>query len=78
MCHLVTMLVINHYGVTNAVFHTSHFPRPYSSLVEAEGRVIVDYLPLGVDLAQLKEAIQYQLDLKKDCQELHLWQDEFL
>ena len=72
------MLVVNHCGVTNAVFHTSRFPRPYSSLVEAEGRVTVDYSPAGVDLARLKEAIQYQLDIKKDRRELYPWQDEFL
>ena len=71
------MLVINHCGVSNAVYHTSRFPRPYSALVDAEGSLSLDYQPAGADFAALKEAIQYSLDLKKDRRELHPWQDEF-
>jgi len=75
--HLVTMLVINHCGVSNTVYHTSCFPCPYSALVEAEGSLSLDYSPVGADFATLKEAIQYSQDLKKDHRELHPWQDEF-
>ena len=71
------MIILNHCGITNAVYYSSHFPQPYSIPVEAEGKVQLDYTPAGVDFANLKDAVQFQVDQRTRRHEIHIWQDKY-
>ena len=71
------MIVLNHCGITNTVYYSSHFPQPYGIPSEVDAKILVDYQPAAVDFANFNTAVQYTVDQCKGTQELYLWQDAY-
>ena len=71
------MIVLNHCGVTNAVYYSSRFPQPYAIPLDLEGSVKIDYQPAAVDFANFSSAVQFIVDQDRRKRELYVWQDEY-
>ena len=75
--NLVRMIVLNHCGVSNAIYYSSRFPQPYGIPLDSEGLVQVDYNPAAVDFANFHQAVQFTVDQQKHHRDVHPWQDEY-
>jgi len=71
------MIVLNHCGVTNAVYYSSCFPQPYRIPLDSEGSVQIDYTPAAVDFANFGQAVQFTVDQQKRRRDVHPWQDKY-
>ena len=57
------MIVLNHCGVSNAVYYTSHFSHPYAFPPSPEeGSVSIDYNPGPMDLDNISKATEAFVD----------------
>ena len=71
------MIVLNHCGITNAVYYSSRFPQPYRIPLDLESSVQVDYTPVAVNFANFHQAVQFTVDQQKHHRDVHPWQDEY-
>lgn len=57
------MIILNHCGVSNAVYYSSHFTHPYAIPTSSEeGSVSIDYNPGPVDLGCIAKASEAFVD----------------
>ena len=75
--NLVRMIVLNHCGVSNAIYYSSCFPQPYGIRKNSEGSVQIDYSPAAVDFANFNQAVQFTVDQQKHRRDVYPWQDEY-
>ena len=71
------MIVLNHCGITNAVYYSSCFPQPYAIPLDLEGSIKIDYQPTAIDFANFSSAVQFIVDQQRCKRELYLWQDKY-
>jgi len=71
------MIVLNHCGITNAVYYSSRFPQPYRIPLDLESSVQVDYTPVAVNFANFHQAVQFTVDQQKRHHDVYAWQDEY-
>jgi len=75
--NLVRMIVLNHCGVSNAIYYSSRFPQPYGIPLDTEGSIQIDYTPTAVDFANFNQAVQFTVDQQKRHRDIYPWQDEY-